>query len=101
MLIRPRSLLVITGMVAIEVAWPAGDTYPTLPFFPVLSRPPSGRYAKSVRSNGAWPDDTSVRTKPAGRAGAALAGPVVTTSMAAATDAIRRTAADSRRRCIL
>src|SRR5256885_7099119 len=100
MLIRPRSLFVITGIVAIDVASPVGDTYATLPFLPVLSSPPSGRYAKSVRSNAACPDDRSVSTNPAGKAGTAVAGLAVTMMVAAITDAAAMAAADSRRKRI-
>jgi hypothetical protein len=99
-LTRPRSCALLTGIVAIEVASPAGDTQATWPFLPVVIMLPSGRYAKSVRSYWAWPDAESISRKPAGSDGAADAILDLTMTMAVVTEVVTSAAAINLRNCI-
>src|SRR2546423_15517405 len=99
-LTRPTSCLLLTGIWAIEVASPVGETHATLPCLPVVSMLPSGRYAKSVRSYLAWPVDRSVSTKPSGSAGAADAVFDRAMTMAVVTEVVTSAAAINLRNCI-
>src|SRR5690348_5994983 len=100
-LTRPTSCLLLTGIWAIEVASPVGETQATLPLLPVVNMLPSGRYAKSVRSYmTGCPDGRSISWKPAGSAGAADAIFDRVMTMAVVTEAMTSAAAINLRNCI-